>query len=171
MLEKKKSGSKGWLSNLFSREAKPKTMEITEEDGKYVIATCCNPIPGDSVIGFRAPDGTVTIHKKSCPVAESIAATHGDRVVVPHWGSETESLSFPVRISMQGIDRKGLVNEITHYLSEVMGVNMRRIDIAADEGIFKGFIDFYVNNTEVLEKVIRRLSGIDGIRNITRTDL
>jgi GTP pyrophosphokinase len=175
LLEKKKSGSRGWLSNLFGggRETPKaaKGVEINEQDGKYIIATCCNPIPGDSIVGFRAPDGSVTIHKKSCPVAEAIAATHGDLVVVPHWGAETESVSFPVRISMQGIDRKGLVNEITHYLSEVMGVNMRRIDIAAEEGIFKGFIDFYVNNTEVLEKVIRKLGGIDGIRNITRTDL
>jgi len=174
LLEKKRTAPKSWLSNLFNRENRPpKTVEITEttSDGKYIIATCCNPIPGDAVVGFRSPDGSITIHKKSCPVAEGIAATHGDRVVVPHWGSETESLSFPVRISMQGIDRKGLVNEITHYLSEVMGVNMRRIDIAAEEGIFKGFIDFYVNNTEVLEKVIRKLSGIDGIRKITRTDL
>ena len=173
VLEKKSSGS-SWLRNLLRMDSKPKVVEINEEnrDGKFIIATCCNPIPGDSVVGFSSPDGSITIHKKTCPVAEEIASTHGDRVVVPHWGgTETESLAFPVRISMQGIDRKGLVNEITRYLSEVMGVNMRKIDIAAEEGIFKGFIDFYVNNTQVLEKVIRRLSGIDGIRNITRTDL
>ena len=92
-------------------------------------------------------------------------------MVVPHWGHGSESLSFPVRISMQGIDRIGLVNEITRYLSVVMGVNMRRLDIAADEGIFKGYIDIFVSNREVLEKVIKKLSSVDGITKITRTDL
>ena len=166
------AASKSWFSKVFRRTAAtqtPQKSETAQVDGNYIIATCCNPIPGDAVIGFRSPDGKITIHKKSCKVAEELASTHGDWVVVPNWGNTPNS--FPVRISMQGIDRMGLVNDLTRFLSEVMGVNMRRIDIAADEGIFKGFIDFYVNNTEVLEKVIRKLSAIDGIRNITRTDL
>jgi len=170
--------SKSWLGKVFRRQAAAQQhkapSEIThEENGKrYIIASCCNPIPGDAVVGITGTDGSITIHKKSCPVAEGLAATHGDRVVVvPKWSGDTPLLAFPVRITMQGIDRMGLVNDITRLLAEVMGVNMRRIDIAADEGIFKGFIDFYVNNTEVLEKVIRRLGAIDGIRNITRTDL
>ena len=174
----KNTGSTSWLLKMFRREnkpvqQKPKNVEISEVEGgvRYIIASCCNPIPGDAVVGFKAPDGTVTVHKKSCPVAEEIASTQGDKVVVPHWGHGSESLSFPVRISMQGIDRIGLVNEITRYLSVVMGVNMRRLDIAADEGIFKGYIDIFVSNRDVLEKVIKKLTAVDGITKITRTDL
>ena len=142
------------------------------DDGQqFAIATCCNPIPGDPVIGFKAPDGTITVHKKSCPVAEEIAATHGDWVVVPKWLDEAGAKSFLVRISLKGIDRVGLLNEISRYLSLVMGVNMRKLTLTADEGLFEGFIDLYVNSKEVLEKMIKKLSSIDGIESVSRSEL
>ena len=169
------------LGKLFHREEKPvkkpqqETYVIGGKDGdgseKYVIATCCNPIPGDPVTGFKSPDGTITIHKKSCPVAEEIAATHGDWVVVPKWTGETAEKSFLVRISLKGLDRMGLLNEISRYLSLVMGVNMRRLTLSADEGLFEGYIDLYVNSKEVLEKMIKKLSGIEGIESVTRSEL
>ena len=168
------------LGKLFHREEKPvkkpqqETIVIGGKDGgdrKYVIATCCNPIPGDPVTGFKSPDGTITIHKKSCPVAEEIAATHGDWVVVPKWIEETSDKSFLVRISLKGLDRVGLLNEISRYLSLVMGVNMRKLTLSADEGLFQGYIDLYVNSKDVLEKMIKKLSGIDGIESVTRSEL
>ena len=137
----------------------------------FAIASCCNPIPGDPVIGFKAPDGTITVHKKSCSVAENIAAVHGDWVVVPKWQDQTEDKSFLVRISLRGLDRKGLVNELTSYLSIIMGINMRQLTLKADGGVFEGFIDMYVNSKEILEKMIKKLSSIEGIENVSRTAL
>ena len=138
---------------------------------RFVIASCCHPIPGDPVIGFRSPDGSITVHKKSCAIAEELASTHGDRVVVPQWEDTAESHSFPVRLSLQGLDRVGLLNEISRYISLVMGVNIRRLTLATEEGIFEGYIDFYVNSREVLDRMIKKLSGIEGIQNVVRTDL
>jgi len=137
----------------------------------FHIATCCNPIPGDPVVGFKAPDGTVTIHKKSCKVAETIAATHGDWVVVPKWLEQAEDTSFLVRISLRGIDRVGMLNDITRYLSLVMGVNMRRLSLQAESGLFEGYIDLYVNSRDILDKLIKKLSSIEGIDNVTRSEL
>lgn len=137
----------------------------------FHIATCCNPIPGDPVVGFKAPDGTVTIHKKSCKVAETIAATHGDWVVVPKWLEQAEDASFLVRISLKGIDRVGMLNDITRYLSLVMGVNMRRLSLQAESGLFEGYIDLYVNSRDILDKLIKKLSSIEGIDNVTRSEL
>ena len=137
----------------------------------FHIATCCNPIPGDPVVGFKAPDGTVTIHKKSCKVAETIAATHGDWVVVPKWLEQAEDASFLVRISLRGIDRVGMLNDITRYLSLVMGVNMRRLSLQAESGLFEGYIDLYVNSRDILDKLIKKLSSIEGIDNVTRSEL
>ena len=168
------------LGKLFHREEKPakKSQQETyviggkEDKGhKFVIATCCNPIPGDPVIGFKSPDGTITVHKKSCSVAEEIASTHGDWVVVPQWPDETAEKSFLVRISLKGLDRVGLLNEISRYLSLVMGVNMRHLVLSADEGLFEGYIDLYVNSKDVLEKMIKKLSGIDGIESVSRSEL
>ena len=138
---------------------------------RFSIATCCNPIPGDPVVGFKAPDGTVTIHKKSCKVAETIAATHGDWVVVPKWLEQAEETSFLVRISLRGLDRVGMLNEITRYVSLVMGVNMRRLNLAAEDGLFEGYIDLYVNSRDILDKLIKKLASIEGIENVSRSEL
>ena len=143
-----------------------------DDDGRqFIIATCCNPIPGDPVVGFKSPDGNITVHKKSCPVAEEIAATHGDWVVVPKWLEETGNKSFLVRISLKGLDRMGLLNEISRYLSLVMGANMRKLNLSADQGIFEGYIDLYVNSRDVLDKIIKKLGTIEGIESVSRVDL
>ena len=137
---------------------------------RYVIAACCHPIAGDPVIGFLDPDGeTVTVHKKACGVAEGIASKHGDRIVMPRW-SNSHSQRFLVRISLKGLDRMGLVNEITRYISHVMVVNIKGIHIGSNEGIFEGYLDLYVHDKEVLEELIRKLRGINGIQSVLRTE-
>ena len=144
----------------------------TAKKGKneYVIATCCRPIPGDPVIGIKSPDGTVTVHKKSCPVADSIASKHGDWVVVPQWDDD-DRLSFLARLSIKGVDRVGLLNEISRYISLVMGVNMRKVYLSTDEGIFSGYIDLYVHDRAALDRMIRKLGSIDGIKSVIRTEI
>jgi len=165
------------LKKIFSREEKPKQQEEAyiiggrDDNGKYVIATCCNPIPGDPVIGIKTPDGRITLHKKSCPVGEEIAATHGDWVVAPKWLEVAEERAFLVRLSLKGIDRVGLLNDITRFLSLVMLANMRRLNLSADNGIFEGFIDLYVNNKDVLERIVKKLKSIEGIESVSRIDL
>ena len=139
---------------------------------RYVIASCCGPIPGDPVIGFRSPDGkTVTIHKKSCSVAQSIAAKHGEWVVVPDWSDVKTHSSFPVRVSLKGIDRLGLLNEISHFISQVMGVNMTKLMLSVNDGIFEGYIEMYVSDKKLLNRMIKQLSSIDGIDSVERTDI
>ena len=123
------------------------------------------------MVGIKSPDGRITVHKKSCPVAEEIAATHGDWVVVPKWQEAAEAKTFLVRISLKGLDRMGLLNEISRFLSLVMGANMRRLNLSADNGIFEGYIDLYVNSKEVLEKILKKLTTIEGIESVSRIDL
>ena len=165
------------LGRIFRRQEKKQQEENTgyviggESGHKFIIATCCNPIPGDPVVGFKGPDGAITVHKKSCPVAEGIAATHGDWMVVPSWIEETEQNSFLVRISLKGIDRMGMVKDISSYLSVVMGANIRRLTLSSEDGLFDGFIDLYVSSRDVLEKIIHQLSGIEGIRQVSRSEL
>ena len=138
---------------------------------RYVIASCCHPIAGDPVIGFLDPDGkTVTVHKKACPVAENLASKHGDWIVMPYWNN-TRSQSFLVRIALKGLDRMGLVNEITRYISHVMVVNIKKLSIGSDQGIFEGYIDLFVHDRDVLEELIKRLRGIKGIQSVQRIEM
>lgn len=154
-------------------EKKEESFVIDSDDGhKYVIATCCSPIPGDAVVGIISNDGkTVTVHKKSCAVADNLATKFGDRIVVPKWKAGTDDKAFLVRISVKGIDRMGLLNDISRYISLVMGVNMKKLVLGSDEGIFEGYIDMYVNSREVLDKMVRKLSSIDGIQSVARIDI
>ena len=179
VVKRSSTGGLSWLKKVLRIEPeKPAATQETyiigsSEPGAphFAIATCCNPIPGDPVTGFKGPDGRVTIHKKSCPVAESIAATHGEWVVVPKWLEQTGDADFLVRLSLKGIDRVGLLNDISRFISLVMEVNIRKLTLSAEGGVFEGYIDLFVNSREVLEKMMRKLSAIEGIENVTRVAL
>ena len=165
--------SKSWGFPWFRNKDKKNSYVINDESDtkhKYVIASCCNPIPGDSVVGFLASDGTVTVHKKTCNVANSIAAKHGDRIVMPVWEKAADQ-SFLVRLSLKGVDRIGIINEISRYISLVMSVNIRKFCLGTEEGIFEGYIDLYVHDKEDLEKLIKKLNKIEGITSVVRSDV
>ena len=172
--EKKQSSS--WLNWLKPKEDKKNEKFVISDDGvsshKYVIASCCNPIPGDSVIGFKASDGTVTVHKRTCETANNLASKFGDKIVIPQWEhAKSQNLSFLVRISLKGFDRIGIINDITRYISFVMSVNIRKFCLGTEDGIFDGFIDLYVNDMSDLDKLIKKLQKIEGIQSVIRTDL
>ena len=136
---------------------------------KYVRAECCNPIPGDAVVGFRSGKNTIIVHKKSCSVAEGLASKFGERVVVPEW--DVADRAFPTRISLRGIDRVGLLSDITSVISGSMGLNMRKIQLGTDGGIFDGFIDLLVKDRESLNVMIDGLQKVEGIQDVLRTDI
>ena len=147
-------------------------VKVNDPSGRrFVLASCCNPIPGDPILGFRTPDGVVTIHKKSCPVAGSLASKYGDLVIIPEWDLSGGDQAFPVRISLRGIDKVGLLNSISHYISEVLGVNMRKVYLGSEDGIFEGYIELLVHSKDVLDSIILNLGRIDGIQKIVRTDI
>lgn len=156
--------------NLKSKDRSDFVINSPNDGRKYVIASCCNPIAGDPVVGFFSPDGTVTVHKKACGVAESLATKHGDWIVMPKW-ADTDDQAFLVRVSVKGIDRVGLLNDITKEISLVMGVNMRKLNLGTDQDIVEGYIDLFVHNKSVLERLISQLSSINGIQSVMRTDI
>lgn len=167
--EKSKGWNFPWFKSKDKKDDKFVINDKTDDKHKYIIASCCNPIPGDSVVGFLSSDGTVTVHKKSCNTANSIAAKHGDRIVMPQWEDTRDS--FLIRLSLKGVDRIGIINEISRYISLVMNVNMRRIYLNTEEGVFDGYIDLYVHDREDLERLVKKLVKIEGIQSVVRTDL
>ena len=136
---------------------------------EYRIAECCHPIPGDPVIGFSAGENLVMVHKKSCPIAESLASKYGNRMVVPQWMAVQQE--YPIRISLKGIDRLGLLNDISSFISKTLGINMRKLQLSADGELFEGFIELLVRDKKNLENMVEGLSRIDGIQDVIRTDI
>jgi GTP pyrophosphokinase len=135
----------------------------------YEIAKCCNPIPGDEVIGYRSPEGSIIIHKPKCSVAIRIMSNEGNRIIPVRWAIH-KLVSFLARISMTGVDRIGLVNDITNIISSELKVNMTNININVNDGIFEGSIDLYVHHTQDLNNLILKISNVKGIENIKRVE-
>ncbi len=142
---------------------------IENAEQSYEIAKCCNPIPGDEVIGYRSPEGAIIIHKPKCPVAIRIMSNEGNRVIAVKWAIH-KLVSFIARITMSGVDRIGLVNEITNIISSELKVNMTNINISVRNGIFEGTIDLYVHHTKDLNNLILKISNIKGIENVSRVE-
>ncbi|PKO96593.1 MAG: GTP pyrophosphokinase [Bacteroidetes bacterium HGW-Bacteroidetes-6] len=141
-----------------------------EKTLSYQVARCCKPIPGDKVIGFINDNEEVIVHKNSCPEAIHLAASYGERIVKAKWSKHTV-LSFLARISMRGIDRIGILNDLTQYITLVLSVNIRKILIETHDGIFEGFVDLYVHSTEDLDKLIKQMSLVKGVESVKRTEI
>ncbi|MBE0675833.1 MAG: bifunctional (p)ppGpp synthetase/guanosine-3',5'-bis(diphosphate) 3'-pyrophosphohydrolase, partial [Bacteroidales bacterium] len=142
---------------------------IDDTKPSYDIAKCCNPIPGDEVIGYVANDGSILIHKPRCPVAIRLMSSEGDKIITVKWTIH-KLVSFLARISMSGIDRIGLANDITSVISFELNVNMRNINISVNNGIFEGTIDLYVHHSNDLNNLILKISNIKGIESVRRVE-
>lgn len=139
-----------------------------DKNRKYVMADCCNPIPGDPIVGFLTGEDVVLVHKKSCVLAENMASKYGDRLVAPRW--VVSNAEYPIRLSVKGIDRLGLLNEISNFISNTMGVNMRKLFLGSDQGIFEGYIELLVKDKHTLDDMVEGLKKIDGIQDVIRTE-
>jgi GTP pyrophosphokinase len=140
-----------------------------EADKDYLLARCCNPIPGDNVIGYRDQDNSIVIHKANCQNALKLISREGNRIIPANWTTH-KILSYLVRISIGGVDKFGIYNNITTVISKELAVNMRNINLASHDGIFDGTIDIYVHNTADLNNLIMNLSKIKGVESVNRME-
>ncbi len=144
--------------------------ENVDRSLSYHTADCCNPIPGDPVIGFMDEHGKVYIHKKSCPEAQRLASEKGDRILNVVWARHTIQSSL-ARIKMKGLDKVGILREITKRISTDMSINMSKIHLGAHDGVFEGYVDVYVYDTESLTNLMNTMMDINGMESVSRADI
>ena len=142
---------------------------------EYYMAECCEPIPGDRVVGYRDPaTGRVTIHKSSCDTLIKLAAQSGDNIIKEsdiRW-SQQKSISYLATIEIQGVDRTGIVLDLTKLITADFNINMRTISIHSHDGIFEGTIGIYVKDIESLNALldnIRQIKGVDRVKRLLNT--
>lgn len=135
----------------------------------YKLSPCCNPIPGDDVFGFITTDEGIKIHRVNCPNAVHLLSHYAYRVVKAKWVNE-HLLSFLAGIKVKGIDKLGLVNEITKVISNEHQVNMRSIKFDTEDGLFDGEIMVYVYDTKHLNRLIKNLKKVEGVTSVYRMD-
>ncbi|HBQ59548.1 MAG TPA: RelA/SpoT family protein, partial [Balneolaceae bacterium] len=134
---------------------------------KYSYANCCNPIPGDDVIGFVSRTGDIKIHRTMCNNAQHLLKTESDRIVDVNWARNLET-KFLGAIKVIGGDRVGMINDITDVLSKSLETNMKSINVSSDSGMFEGIITLYVDGISHLNKIMKRLEKIEGVKNVLR---
>ncbi len=144
---------------------------IDEVQPEYLIAKCCNPIPGDNVIGYREhdPKSQIIIHKSICPNAIKLLSSQSDSVIPVKWTTH-KVLSFLVKIAINGTDRFGIYNDITTVISKQLNVNIRTINLASHDGIWEGTIDLYVHDTKDVNNLIMNISKIKGVEAVKRVE-
>ena len=141
-----------------------------EKTLSYTTADCCHPIPGDNVVGFIEADGTVIVHKKSCPNAIERASKEGENIVNAKWSKHTV-MSHLARVRLWGMDRLGILNDVTKSVSKDLSINLRRVNVETHDGVFEGFLDCYVHHIEDLENMMSVLRQIKGVESVTRVDI
>ena len=149
---------------------KPFLLEEDPEQNNYILATDCNPIPGDDVVGYIADSGNILIHKKTCPEAIKLMSSQGDNILEAKW-TRFKVLSYLSHIYIRGFDRQGMVNQITNVISNEYGINMRSINFETHDGVFEGNLYLYVHHTEDLDNLLSKLKEIKGIDSVERKEL
>jgi GTP pyrophosphokinase len=142
---------------------------VDNTGNSYVIASCCQPIPGDEVVGYLDHSNSIIVHKPKCPAAVKLMSSEGNRIIQVRWTIH-KLASFLARISINGIDRMALVSEVTTIISKELNVNIRNINVSVYDGIFEGTIDLYVHHTRDLNNLIMQLSNIKGIASVKRIE-
>jgi GTP pyrophosphokinase len=139
----------------------------SETIDQYVFPDCCRPIPGDDVLGYINKKNQIEIHKRACPSANKLKASYGNRIIDAKWDMKKMRL-FDASIRLGGIDRRGLVNEVTRVISNQLSVDIREIHFSTEDGIFDGSIALRVHDCEDLQKIIDSLKEVDGLKEISR---
>ena len=171
--------------NFFKRRIKSKknnnpnpSNEITEKFDQLVFgkekeplahsfANCCNPISGDAVFGFITVNEGIKVHHKECPNALSLQSNFAYRVIPAKW-IDSSSEEYAAVLKLSGIDRKGLVNEVTRMISNTKNVNINKINFDSEDQFFTGMIQLTVQNKTILDKLVMTLSKVNGIDKIVR---
>ena len=144
-------------------------INLTEESlkNKYIIADCCNPIPGDDVLGYYDENKHIIIHKRNCSVANTLKSSHGDRILAAKWETHKQ-LYFVVPIQITGIDDMGVLHDITTIISQQLNANIQKIHLESNNGIFEGTFWINVHDVEDVKNICENLKKINNIKTIAR---
>ena len=157
--------------NLFivpEKFNRKKPVYLSEENiTQYKFPRCCHPIPGDDALGYINNKNEIEIHKRACPVAAKLKSSFGNRILDIKWDMH-KILFFDATIRISGIDRVGMLNEITQVISSQMSVNIHKITITCEDGIFDGSIEMKVHDRENVKSIIDNLKGIPDLKEISQ---
>jgi len=167
-----KAGTEKGISTIKSKTKNELILGDDNVEMDYSMANCCNPIPGDKVIGFITVMGEIKIHQTACKNAANLMSRFGYRIIKANWSDEVSTQEdFEAALEISGIDSLGLVSKVTDIVSKQLKVNMKSISFESLDGTFVGRLKVQVSDTEHLEQLMKELKSIDEYVKVTRTIL
>ena len=150
---------------------KKKIIKLTPDaiQKNYILADCCKPIPGDDVLGYIDDNNRIVIHKRQCPIATQLKTSFGNRLLAVEWETG-KALNFPVNVYIKGIDGIGVLNHVTQIISQQLNVNIHKLNIESNDGIFEGRIQLYVHDVDDVNTICTNLKKIEQIKKVTRIE-
>ena len=156
------------LSIVPEKFNRKKPIYINEKNiRQYIFPDCCHPIPGDDTLGYIDNHNRIEIHKRTCQIANKLKASYGNRILDVKWDMH-KTLFFDATIRLGGIDRRGLVNEVTTIISNQLSVDIRKLTFTTEDGIFDGIIDLRVHDRDDVAEIIDRLKEVDDLKEISQ---
>jgi len=168
---------KYWKLQLFNsnkksqKPAKENKIKLTEKDAGIafeIAKDCCNPIPGDDTIGFKI-GSKIIVHKRSCSFAGRLKASIGDRIVDVEWVTKKEKI-FPAVIEIKGIDTVGVLSKIFKIISDEHDVNIQKVSMETNDGIFSGTMTLYVRDVEDVNNLCMNILKVPEVQSVKRVD-
>ena len=161
-----KEGKKPKLFVVGEGFNKKKPVVINEENiSQYIFPTCCHAIPGDDIMGYIDNKNRIEIHRRDCSVASKLKASFGNRILDAKWDMH-KVMFFDATIELRGIDRKGMLREISEVISDKLDVNMHRITISSEDGIFDGTIEIRVHDRSEVSVIMDELKKIEDLKEV-----
>ena len=155
------------FANIARQDAGGMLVDGSSEKMMYSFAKCCNPIPGDPVIGFITVGEGIKIHRKTCNNLINLSSSDPSKLIPVQW-PKTEGNAFVAGIVMRGDDTPGILNDIAHTIVSYQNTNIKSININTNDSTFEGNVAVYVNDLEHLNRLIDRLKKIKGIYIVER---
>lgn len=138
-----------------------------EQDLEYTLAKCCNPVAGDRVFGFVTTADGLKVHRDDCPNSVLLQSRFANRVMKAKWIDQKASTST-VNIEIQGMDRVGIVNDVTKVVSSDLNINIKAISFSVDDGLFTGQLTIEVADKVALTDTINNIKALEGISTVNR---
>lgn len=144
------------------------SLYMTDDEQNFVFSDCCRPVPGDDVMGYINDDGQVEVHTLTCPRAQVLKAGYGPRIVATHW--ESVQTSLPATVLIEGIDRHGILQELTQLISNQLNIDIRSLHIDTDKEVFHCRLGVLVHDTDVIVRLCNKIKKISGVQSAVRSD-
>ena len=161
-----------WQNHVLTYKAKRSLGSFFTNRPKmeYKRCTCCHPLPGDEVVGFKNTEGQITLHKRNCLTAIRQASKQGDTIVAVDF-KENKLFLFPVRVCIRGIDRHHLLNDVVACITEQQNLSISELHTITQDRIVETTVDFEVHSSNELKQAIENIRRIKNVDEVARIDI